>query len=83
MSTKQETFLRLADVGVYSHEFAQKIAPSAGLRNALVHEYDNIDPTMLEKSIGEAIQEFAEYAQYVLVFIEAHLASSTPSTGPS
>ena len=66
----RDTFLRLADLGVYRSEFAESIAPSAGLRNALVHEYDTIDPAMLEKSITEAIKEFVEYAEYVLTFIE-------------
>ena len=52
----RETFLRLADIGVYSREFAEKIAPSAGFRNALVHEYNNIDKKILQKSIKEAIE---------------------------
>lgn len=66
----RETFLALADLGVYPKEFAKQIAPSAGLRNALVHEYNNIDPEMLKKSIGEAINEFNKYAQYILTFVE-------------
>lgn len=66
----RETFLRLADIGVYPKEFAERIAPSAGLRNALVHEYNNIDPAMLQKSIGDAVAEYNEYAKYVLAFLE-------------
>ena len=65
----RDTFLRLADLSVYPEAFAKKIAPSAGLRNALVHDYNNIDKQLLEKSIGEAIQEFNEYAGYILSFI--------------
>ncbi|MDP2669129.1 MAG: DUF86 domain-containing protein [bacterium] len=66
----RETFLRLADLGVYSKEFAEKIAPSAGFRNALVHEYNNIDKKILQKSIKEAIEEYNEYGKYILAFIE-------------
>lgn len=66
----RETFLALADLGVCSKEFAEKIAPCAGLRNALVHEYDDIDPKMFEKSIGDAVREFAAYDQYILAFLE-------------
>lgn len=66
----RDTFLRLADLGVYPAEFAEKIAPSAGLRNALVHEYNSIDPEMLRKSIREAIGEFNDYARYVIAFME-------------
>lgn len=66
----RDTFLRLADLRVYSVEFAKKIAPSAGFRNALVHDYNDIDPRILQKSIGEAIREYNEYTKYVLAFIE-------------
>lgn len=66
----RDTFLRLADIGVYPREFAEKIAPAAGLRNALVHDYNDIDPGVLKKSIGEAIREFNDYAKYALAFIE-------------
>ena len=67
----RDTFLALTELGVYPKDFAEKIAPSAGLRNALVHEYNDIDPNMLQKSIGQAIQEFNEYAEHVLAFIGA------------
>lgn len=66
----RDTFLALAELGVYPREFAEKIAPSAGLRNALVHDYNDIDPEMLKKSISEAIQEYNEYAKYILVFVD-------------
>lgn len=66
----RETFLRLAELGVYPPDFAAKIAPSAGFRNALVHDYNDIDPDILQKSVGEAIREYNEYAGYVLAFIE-------------
>jgi len=66
----RDTFLRLADLGVYPQEFAIRIAPSAGLRNALVHDYNDIDREVLQKSIGEAIAEFNDYTKYVLAFLE-------------
>lgn len=66
----RDTFINLADLGVYPREFAEKIAPSAGLRNALVHDYNDIDSEMLKKSIGEAIQEYNEYAKYIIEFME-------------
>lgn len=64
-----QTFLRLGDFKIYSKDFAQKIAPCAGLRNVLVHDYNNIDQELLHKSIQSAIQEFNEYTKYVLDFI--------------
>jgi uncharacterized protein YutE (UPF0331/DUF86 family) len=35
-------FLRLADHGILSRDLAEALAPSAGLRNQLVHEYEKI-----------------------------------------
>ena len=67
----RETFLRLADLGVYSKDFAQKVAPCAGLRNVLVHDYNNIDQELVHKSIQSAIQDFNEYAKYILSFISS------------
>ena len=66
----RDTFLALTKLGVYPEDFARKIAPSAGLRNALVHEYNNINPEILRKSICEAVSEFNDYAKYILSFIE-------------
>jgi uncharacterized protein YutE (UPF0331/DUF86 family) len=63
--TYRETFLRLADYDVYAGEFATRIAASAGLRNILVHEYNDIDHTILHASIRTALEEYAEYVTAV------------------
>jgi uncharacterized protein YutE (UPF0331/DUF86 family) len=70
VSRYRDTFLALANLGVYPKEFAEKIAPSVGLRNALVHDYNNIDEVLFKKSIGEAIEEYNEYAKYILAFLD-------------
>jgi len=62
--------MRLVDLDIYPREFAEQIAKSAGLRNVLVHEYNTINPELLQKSIGGAIKEFNEYTKYVLSFVE-------------
>lgn len=36
--TYRDTFLQLAELGVYLRDFAESIARSVGLRNVLVHE---------------------------------------------
>lgn len=65
----RETFLRLYELDLYPEDFAKKIAPCAGFRNALVHDYNNIDKNILKKSIKKAIEEFNEYGKYILKFI--------------
>lgn len=48
-----EAILRLGEAGVLPHEFAQRLAPLAGFRNILVHEY-------LEISWDEVYQNLQE-----------------------
>lgn len=68
--TYEDTFLRMADVGIFSEKFAKKIAPSAGLRNVLVHEYDEVDPKLVFKSVGIALAEYAQYCGYLLKLLK-------------
>lgn len=65
----EETFIELGNLGVLDTAFATKIAPSAGLRNRLVHDYNGTDPKIVYKSAGEARQDFADYCDAILKFI--------------
>lgn len=55
------SFIELAECGVLDPKFAADIAPSAGLRNRLVHEY--------EKIIVKMIDMYAAYMQAINKFI--------------
>ncbi|MBW2525766.1 MAG: DUF86 domain-containing protein [Deltaproteobacteria bacterium] len=65
------SFHGMAAAGVLAPELAASLAPSAGLRNRLVHEYDRIDDAIVLAAVGEAL---ALYPQYVAA-IEAYLSS--------
>lgn len=71
--TYRETFLRLANYGVYSDAFAKEIADSAGLRNLLVHEYNDIDHNILHASIPVALEQYHQYVGLVRVFMQTQL----------
>jgi len=66
----EDTFLVLSELNVYPEEFAKKIAPSAGLRNRLVHEYNGLDQKIVFHSVREALEQYAEYCQYILDYIK-------------
>ena len=66
----EDTFYILSQLGIYSEEFARQIAPSAGLRNRLVHEYNDTRQEIIYKSIGEAIGQYVKYCDSILKFIE-------------
>jgi uncharacterized protein YutE (UPF0331/DUF86 family) len=68
--TYRDSFLKLADYGVYSGDFAQRIAPSAGLRNVLVHEYNDIDHKIVHTAMREGLADYASYVDHVRSFIE-------------
>ncbi|TKJ47611.1 hypothetical protein CEE34_02715 [Candidatus Aerophobetes bacterium Ae_b3a] len=67
----RETFLGLVELKVLPQGFAQEIAKSAGFRNAIVHEYNEIDKNIVYRTVGEAIKQYTEYCQYILNFFNS------------
>lgn len=65
-----ESFTRLAKLGVLPGEFASRIAACAGLRNRLVHQYDEIDPERLHEAASSAVRDVPEYARLVQRFLD-------------
>ncbi len=66
----RETFLRLAELGVYSKEFARDIGKSIGVRNLLVHEYDKVDQMKVYHSINDCLKDYTHYIDYLRVFLK-------------
>jgi uncharacterized protein YutE (UPF0331/DUF86 family) len=67
--TYRDTFLRLADHDVYPRAFAEQIAPSAGLRNILVHDYNDVDRRIVYDSIGTCLAQYHDYVEAVDAFL--------------
>ena len=65
----RETFLLLAELGVYPKSFAGEIAKSISTRNVLVHEYDNVDQSLIYDSIRDCLRDYQRYIEYLLKFI--------------
>ncbi len=65
-----QSFVQAAALGVYSTEFARRIAASAGLRNRIAHEYDEIDPQKLYQAVCQAVHDLPEYACRVDAWLE-------------
>lgn len=64
-NTNFEAFIDLGKYGVISPELAKQLAPSSGLRNRLVHEYDDIDPQQVFRAISFALQQYPLYVRQV------------------
>ncbi|MGI8425176.1 MAG: type VII toxin-antitoxin system HepT family RNase toxin [Actinomycetota bacterium] len=66
----RESFKSVAQAGVITHELAEKLMPSAGLRNALVHDYADVDDKRVHAAIPLALDGFGAYANEVLSWLE-------------
>jgi uncharacterized protein YutE (UPF0331/DUF86 family) len=55
------SFLEVGRHGVIPQSLAERLAPSTGLRNRLVHEYDAIDDRRVLSAVAVAVRDFGEY----------------------
>jgi len=60
-----ESFVQVGKAGTISGDLAEALAPSAGLRNRLVHDYDEIDHEIVLSAIGESLALFRRYVRSV------------------
>ena len=64
------SFLKLAELEIVDHEFARRIARCAGLRNRLVHEYEEIDPRKVFESLQAARDDIVTYVRSVESYLD-------------
>ena len=60
-----ESFIRVGELKIISLDLAQKLAPSAGLRNRLVHEYDRLEHSMILKAVNMAEELYSKYVKEI------------------
>lgn len=66
------SFIRLADLGILSMSVAGSIAPFTGVRNRLIHEYDEIDDTRVLAALREAQRLIPLYMGEIEGFLRKH-----------
>jgi uncharacterized protein YutE (UPF0331/DUF86 family) len=64
-----QSFKRAGELGFLSLDLAEKLAPSAGLRNRLVHEYDRIDHSIILKAVSMAQELYPRYIEEISAFL--------------
>lgn len=64
------SFIRAGQQGLISQSLAAELAPSAGLRNRLVHEYDEIDPVIVYQSIQTALKLYPQYVRHIQSYLQ-------------
>lgn len=64
-----ESFIKLGELKIISADLAEKLAPSAGLRNRLVHEYDQLEHSLVLDSVRMAEEMYADYIKEIEGYI--------------
>lgn len=59
------SFVQMGKAEVIPGDVAEALAPAAGLRNRLVHEYDEIQDEIVLSAISESLALFRRYARAV------------------
>lgn len=65
-----ESFVLLGTLGVMTADFAKEMAMAAGLRNRIVHEYDDIDPERVYEALPGAVRQIPLYLDHIQRFVE-------------
>lgn len=64
-----QSFVNLGRLGALDPDFARRVAAAAGLRNRLVHEYDELDPVKIHEALAGAAADVTEYLDQVRRFL--------------
>ena len=65
-----ESLIRAGALRIISSDLAEKLAPSAGLRNRLVHEYNMLENAVVLDAVRKAEDLHTEYVRQVEDYIE-------------
>lgn len=65
----RESFDLASAVGALTSEVVQRIKPSVGMRNAIVHEYITIDYGIVAAAVPMALETYTEYRRQVATFV--------------
>ncbi|HLB37644.1 MAG TPA: DUF86 domain-containing protein [Gemmatimonadales bacterium] len=60
-----QSFTKLAELGVLSPPLANALAPAAGLRNRLAHEYNEIDQAKIYEALGDVLSQAPRFLEAV------------------
>lgn len=66
-----DSFIQIGYKKVIPQDLAEEMAKSTGLRNALAHEYDEVDSKMVYEAIFKATSEVPRYLAKINAFLES------------
>ena len=60
-----ESFLKMSALGILPLDLVRQMASCAGLRNRIVHEYDEIDPVRIHEGLQAAARDIPQYLNHI------------------
>ena len=60
-----QSFIKLGQLNLINEELATKLAPSTGLRNRIVHEYEEINDQIVFESVERALKLYSQYIKEI------------------
>jgi uncharacterized protein YutE (UPF0331/DUF86 family) len=67
-----ESFIKVGELKIISLALAEQLAPSAGLRNRLVHEYDRLEHSTVLNAVRVAENLYPQYIKQIEDYISAN-----------
>ncbi|OGW36762.1 MAG: hypothetical protein A2Y97_13645 [Nitrospirae bacterium RBG_13_39_12] len=67
-----ESFIKAGELKIISTELAEKLAPSAGMRNRLVHEYDVLEHSLVLDAVKFTVDLYPRYIKEIEDYISIH-----------
>lgn len=72
----QSTFYPLGENGILPRDFATHLAPIVGVRNRLVHQYEEVDKNLFLKNLRKNFSQFGEYQEHIKKFLSVSASNS-------
>ncbi len=66
-----QSFTQLGKLGILPPALVQQTATCAGLRNRIVHEYDEIDPRKVYEGLQAAVRDVPGYLAHIHQFVQS------------
>ena len=60
-----QSFIKLGQLNLINKELSKKLAPSTGLRNRIVHEYEEINDQIVFESVENALELYKQYIKEI------------------
>lgn len=80
--TYYDTFSEMGRVGILPRGLAPRLASTTGLRNRLVHRYDEIDNPTVYYSLKPMLKNYREYARLIEAYLAKQAAARTKKARP-